>query len=159
MGLGRCHAISRESVGGELARVSSGSGNNRTTGTHGTAGFVPAVAWVPRTTERIWLEWEDAMRSVNLWRWTVVAVLAIALMVACAPGWSRAEAALWTEPGGVTREDPDLGRLNQAMIRLAKSPSLRRRLGAGARRRALAYSWERSVDSVLAAYDRLRRVP
>ncbi len=61
------------------------------------------------------------MRSVNLWRWSTVAVLAIALMVVCAPGWNRAEAALWTEPGGVTREDPDLGRLNQAMIRLAKS--------------------------------------
>jgi serine protease Do len=61
------------------------------------------------------------MRSVNLWRWSAVAVLAIALMVACGPGWNRAEAALWTEPGGVTREDPDLVRLNQAMIRLAKS--------------------------------------
>src|SRR3990172_10322446 len=61
------------------------------------------------------------MRSVNLWRWSAVAVLAIAMMVGCAPGWNRAEAALWTEPGGVTREDPDLVRLNQAMIRLAKS--------------------------------------
>ena len=34
----------------------------------------------------------------------------------------RADAALWTEPGGTgTREDPDLSRLNQAFIRLAKS--------------------------------------
>ena len=61
------------------------------------------------------------MRSVNLWRWSAVAVLAIAMMVGCAPGWNRAEAALWTEPGGMTREDPDLVRLNQAMIRLAKT--------------------------------------
>jgi len=61
------------------------------------------------------------MRSVNLWRWRAVAVVAIAMMVAWAPGWTRAQAALWTEPGGVTREDPDLIRLNQAMIRLAKS--------------------------------------
>lgn len=61
------------------------------------------------------------MRSVNLWRWSAVAALAIALMVACAPGRNLAGAALWTEPGGVAREDPDLVRLNQAMIRLAKS--------------------------------------
>lgn len=61
------------------------------------------------------------MRSVNLWRWSAVAALAIALMVACAPGRNLAGAALWTEPEGVAREDPDLVRLNQAMIRLAKS--------------------------------------
>ena len=34
----------------------------------------------------------------------------------------RTEAALWTESSGTgSREDPELGRLNQALIRLAKS--------------------------------------
>ncbi|MEK7203997.1 MAG: trypsin-like peptidase domain-containing protein, partial [candidate division NC10 bacterium] len=46
---------------------------------------------------------------------------AVALIVMGGPGWNRVEAALWSESAGVTREDPDLARVNQAMIRLAKS--------------------------------------
>lgn len=46
---------------------------------------------------------------------------ALALIVMGGPGWNRGEAALWSESPGVTREDPDLARVNQAMIRLAKS--------------------------------------
>jgi len=62
------------------------------------------------------------MRSVNLlWRRSAVALAAVVLMVWLVSGWHRVEAALWTESAGVTREDPDLLRLNQAMIRLAKS--------------------------------------
>jgi serine protease Do len=45
----------------------------------------------------------------------------IAIFVVLDVGTKGGEAALWTEPGGVTREDPDLVRLNQAMVRLAKS--------------------------------------
>jgi serine protease Do len=50
--------------------------------------------------------------------------MALAVMVigvALVPAVDRAEAALWTESTGVVREDPDLARLNQAMIRLAKA--------------------------------------
>jgi len=61
------------------------------------------------------------MGSVNRWPRSAVALAAVVLIVAFGAGWNRVEAALWAESTGVTREDPDLARLNQAMIRLAKS--------------------------------------
>jgi UDP-glucose:(heptosyl)LPS alpha-1,3-glucosyltransferase len=42
-----------------------------------------------------------------------------------------------------------------ALARLAEDGELRRQLGTTARERAQAYTWSRSVESVLAAYDRL----
>jgi serine protease Do len=50
-----------------------------------------------------------------------VALAVVVLIVASLPGRNRVEAALWTQSSGMTREDPDLARLNQAMIHLAKS--------------------------------------
>ena len=58
---------------------------------------------------------------VNGWRRRAMGLAAVALIVMGGPGWNRVEAALWSESAGVTREDPDLARVNQAMIRLAKS--------------------------------------
>ena len=42
-----------------------------------------------------------------------------------------------------------------ALLRLAADPELRVRMGHEAHRRAAAYTWQRSADSVEAAYDRL----
>ena len=61
------------------------------------------------------------MGSGNGWRRRAMELAAVALIVLGGPGWNRGEAALWSESAGVTREDPDLARVNQAMIRLAKS--------------------------------------
>ena len=61
------------------------------------------------------------MGLVNGWRRRAMGLAAVALIVMGGPGWNRVEAALWSESAGVTREDPDLARVNQAMIRLAKS--------------------------------------
>ncbi len=61
------------------------------------------------------------MGSVNLCRRSAVALVVVALIVPFLPVENRVEAALWTDSGELTREDPDLARLNLAMIRLAKS--------------------------------------
>lgn len=42
-----------------------------------------------------------------------------------------------------------------ALVRLASDPDLRRRMGREGRRRALAYTWERSVSSVVRLYEQL----
>jgi serine protease Do len=49
-----------------------------------------------------------------------MALAAVWMMVGVGPVPGRADAALWMEPSGGGREDPDLARLNQALIRLAK---------------------------------------
>jgi glycosyltransferase involved in cell wall biosynthesis len=51
--------------------------------------------------------------------------------------------------------------VGHALARLAADPAVRARMGAVGRRRASEYTWERSVDAVLAAYDELLgdRVP
>ncbi|HET7568457.1 MAG TPA: glycosyltransferase family 4 protein [Gaiellaceae bacterium] len=51
----------------------------------------------------------------------------------------------------------DAESIGAALARLAADPDLRARLGAEGRRRAEAFTWERSAESVLALYDRLLR--
>ena len=52
----------------------------------------------------------------------------------------------------VTRSPGDVA---QALLTLAADPELRLRLGRAARRRASAFTWDRSVDAVLRAYGQL----
>lgn len=60
-------------------------------------------------------------------------------------------------PAGIAVErDPTA--IATALVQLAEDPAGRAGLGAAGRDRASAYSWERSVDSVFAAYDRLAEV-
>ena len=61
------------------------------------------------------------MRWIGRCDHRAIALAVMVIGVALCPGWNRGEAALWSESPGVTREDPDLARVNQAMIRLAKS--------------------------------------
>jgi glycosyltransferase involved in cell wall biosynthesis len=59
------------------------------------------------------------------------------------------ETALLVEPG-------DARALSEAIIRLAKSPELRGRLGAAARREAVSlYTWRHNAERVLSAFDQL----
>jgi len=53
--------------------------------------------------------------------------------------------------------DRDAEAVASALQRLAVDKSLRARVGSAARRRAMRYSWEASVESVMQAYDRLLR--
>jgi glycosyltransferase involved in cell wall biosynthesis len=56
------------------------------------------------------------------------------------------ETALLVEPG-------DARELSEALLRLAKSRELRERLGAAARREAVAYhTWKHNAERVLDAY-------
>jgi UDP-glucose:(heptosyl)LPS alpha-1,3-glucosyltransferase len=57
------------------------------------------------------------------------------------------------EAGIVVERTPES--IAAALALLADDPNLRTRMGAEARRRASAYTWERSVESVLAVYDEL----
>lgn len=60
------------------------------------------------------------MRRMRGWCRATMALAAVWMMVGVSPVPGRADAALWTESSGGGREDPDLARLNQALIRLAK---------------------------------------
>jgi UDP-glucose:(heptosyl)LPS alpha-1,3-glucosyltransferase len=46
----------------------------------------------------------------------------------------------------------DAGALGEALAALSASPETRRRLGASARERSAAYTWDRSADAVLSVY-------
>lgn len=48
--------------------------------------------------------------------------------------------------------EPTPEAIGAALVRLAADPGLRRRLGAGARRRASLFTWDRSIRSVVALY-------
>ena len=54
---------------------------------------------------------------------------------------------------------PDADHLAGAMLQLASSPLLRRRLGAAAVSAAHGRSWERSLEQLAAGYGRARRRP
>jgi UDP-glucose:(heptosyl)LPS alpha-1,3-glucosyltransferase len=63
------------------------------------------------------------------------------------------------EAGVVVERTPES--VGRALARLASDPDLRARLGTAGRRRALEYTWERSVEAMLAVYGELLedRVP
>jgi serine protease Do len=68
-----------------------------------------------RRGERIMMRWNNQCRGAAIAIWA----LWVLAMGSLASG--RVEAALWMESvGGQSREDPDLARVNQALIRLAK---------------------------------------
>ena len=61
------------------------------------------------------------MRWNKWYRGAAIAIGALWVLAVGSFASGRVEAALWTEPPqGVSREDPDLARVNQALIRLAK---------------------------------------
>lgn len=55
------------------------------------------------------------------------------------------------EAGILVRREP--GSIAAALVRLARDPNLRRKLGDSGRRRSAPYTWRRSVEGVLAAYE------
>jgi glycosyltransferase involved in cell wall biosynthesis len=57
------------------------------------------------------------------------------------------------EAGFIVEREPHA--ISTALARLAADADLRHKLGAEARRRALGFGWDRSVQAVLEAYDRL----
>lgn len=51
--------------------------------------------------------------------------------------------------------DADVGQVGDAIVRLASDGELRKRMGEAGRVRAASYTWDRSVRSTLAVYERL----
>ncbi len=64
---------------------------------------------------------EIPMGWMNWCRRGMIALAALGILVGLGLGTDRAGAALWTESATGGREDPELARLNQALVRLAKS--------------------------------------
>lgn len=54
-------------------------------------------------------------------RWAAIGLATLWMVVGPGPSPWRADAALWTEQASSAREDPELGRMNQALVRLASS--------------------------------------
>ena len=67
---------------------------------------------------------------------------------------SGMEELVGAEEGGLFVERNPVA-VAQALSRLAEDGALRARMGEAARRRAVEFTWERSVESILAAYERL----
>ncbi len=64
----------------------------------------------------------DGMRWRDRCRRTVIVLATLGVVVGMGPSLQQVDAAIWTESaGGGQREEPELARLNQALIRLAKS--------------------------------------
>ncbi|HSB73938.1 MAG TPA: Do family serine endopeptidase [Candidatus Methylomirabilis sp.] len=61
------------------------------------------------------------MKWMRGFRRAAIAAAALWMVVGSGPLPMRAEAALWTESAAGGREDPELGRVNQALVRLAGS--------------------------------------
>ena len=78
---------------------------------------------------------------------------ACGLPVVATPVSGMEEIAGNEEGGLLVPRDPDA--IGRALARLASEGELRRRLGEEARRRAAGYTWQRSAESILAAYREL----
>ncbi|HYL81129.1 MAG TPA: trypsin-like peptidase domain-containing protein [Candidatus Acidoferrum sp.] len=61
------------------------------------------------------------MNWMSRCRWAVIALATLWMVVGPGPSAWRANAAFWTEQGSSVRVDPELGRMNQALVRLTSS--------------------------------------